>query len=375
MVISLKHDLSSDTPDPKSVMVIHGRNDKVKDSLFSFLRSLCIEPLEWDAHIDRTKDGSPYIGEVIIKAFSIAKTFIVLMTPDDLACLREDLWNEKDALEDKNFKGQPRQNVLFEAGMAFALYPESTIFVCIGDVRILSDIHGKSIIHLSNELETRKALAQRLKSTGCSVQTSGNDWINAGDFSIEKINVEITGHNDVYSAYIVALDFMKIIHHHFQDLQLNGFQKLIYASRTLYMSQSQGNDPKLANECFSGWSETNESRTFIQKEVLNRRKRLYNDVDKAYTLLWTSKECVAPIIAPSFSSFQAIKESINKYNKVVPKLEILLDSKNKDVLISDQITDFNQNILDFSVAVERLIRESDSGIRNLINAMQKDDRV
>ncbi len=74
--------------------------------------------------------------------------------------------------------------MLFEAGMAFGRNANSTILIQIGDVRPFSDVAGRHIVYLSNLESSRNELAAKLISAGCRVDTSGNDWMDAGDFEL-----------------------------------------------------------------------------------------------------------------------------------------------------------------------------------------------
>ncbi len=47
------------------VFVVHGRNEKIKDSLFDFLEAINIKPLEWEEVVRRTGTGTPTTLEVI----------------------------------------------------------------------------------------------------------------------------------------------------------------------------------------------------------------------------------------------------------------------------------------------------------------------
>jgi hypothetical protein len=58
-----------------------------REAMFSFLRSLGLDPLEWAAIVAATGKGTPYVGEVLTKGFEIAQAAVVLMTPDDEARL------------------------------------------------------------------------------------------------------------------------------------------------------------------------------------------------------------------------------------------------------------------------------------------------
>lgn len=169
-------------PNP-AVFVVHGRNLTLRDSMFSFLRSLALRPIEWDSAISLTGKASPYIGEVLDAAFSYAQAVVVLMTPDEVAYLDPRLGHGEDDQETRP-AAQARPNVLFEAGMALGRNPDHTILVEVGDVRPFSDVAGRHSIKLANVPDSRQALVRRLRTAGCPIDLSGTDWLRVGDFSV-----------------------------------------------------------------------------------------------------------------------------------------------------------------------------------------------
>ncbi|MBZ5652350.1 MAG: nucleotide-binding protein [Acidobacteriia bacterium] len=50
------------------VWVVYGRNETLRKSLFAFLRSVGLAPIEWDSAIAHTQKGSAYIGEILVLA-------------------------------------------------------------------------------------------------------------------------------------------------------------------------------------------------------------------------------------------------------------------------------------------------------------------
>jgi predicted nucleotide-binding protein len=164
---------------PRSVFVVHGRNERARKAMFSFLRCIGLEPLEWSEAIKLTKKGSPYIGEVLEAAFSYAAAILVLMTPDDEGRTRAAFRQKGDEVVNVP---QARLNVIYEAGMAIGKSEHRTIIVELGELRPFSDIWGRHVIRIDNSPEKRNALIQRLIEAGCSVKTIGNDWMKEGDF-------------------------------------------------------------------------------------------------------------------------------------------------------------------------------------------------
>ena len=166
----------------EKVFVVHGRNHKSRDALFTFLRSIGLHPLEWNEAVRATGKASPYIGEILDAAFSQAGAVVVLMTPDDEARLREPFVSANDPPHETELTGQARPNVIFEAGMAMGRDADRTVLIELGSLRPFSDIGGRHVIRLDDRTQRRQELAQRLQSAGCPVNLDGTDWHTAGDF-------------------------------------------------------------------------------------------------------------------------------------------------------------------------------------------------
>jgi predicted nucleotide-binding protein len=167
-----------------SVFVVHGRNDKLRRALFDFLRALGLKPLEWEKVVLMTKKTNPYIGDILDNTMARVQAVVVLFSPDDEAKLRAEFITRSDGPGEKKLRGQPRPNVLFEAGLALGRHPDKTILVEVGKLRKFSDIAGRHVVRLSNEYSKRNDLANRLENLGCNVDKQGTDWTKAGDFTV-----------------------------------------------------------------------------------------------------------------------------------------------------------------------------------------------
>jgi predicted nucleotide-binding protein len=166
----------------RSVFVVHGRNGALRKSMFDFLRSIDLSPIEWTDAIAMTGSGSPYIGDVLDAAFDHAQAVVVLMTPDEVAYLQPQ-YGSGEGDPETSPSAQARPNVLFEAGMALGRDATRTVLVEVGQVRPFSDIAGRHAIRLTNAASSRQALALRLQTAGCDVSLTGTDWHTSGDFT------------------------------------------------------------------------------------------------------------------------------------------------------------------------------------------------
>lgn len=174
-------DAVGDVPDLRKVFVIYGRNNVARSEVFKFLRSIGLDPIEWSEALQATGEASPYIGTVLDVAFNKAQAIVVLQTPDDVVYLDADLCSPDDP--EGQPQGQPRPNVLFEAGMAMGLNPKRTVIVEFGPVKAFSDIGGRHVVRLDNDVARRQGFAQRLETAGCAVNLFGTDWHSAGDLT------------------------------------------------------------------------------------------------------------------------------------------------------------------------------------------------
>ena len=184
VAISKNRMMRTEEEKSRRVFVVHGRNEELRDSMFSFLRSIGLEPIEWTQAVKWTGKGSPPITEILDVAFERAQATVVLMTPDDEARLRSRFHSENATQYEKDLVPQARANVIFEAGMAFGRDSDRTVLVEIGELRPFSDIAGLHTIRIDNSTEKRQALAMRLQTAGCQVNLNGTDWHSTGDFRI-----------------------------------------------------------------------------------------------------------------------------------------------------------------------------------------------
>lgn len=167
-----------------SVFVVHGRDEAARNGMFQLLRALGLQPIEWNQAIKMTGEPTPYVGTILETAFREAAALVVLLTPDDEARLRKKYRKPRDPANERRLTGQARPNVLFEAGMAFGRNPQNTVLVQVGIVKEFSDVAGRHILRLANDPTSRQAFATRLANAGCNVDTSGSEWLTAGDFAV-----------------------------------------------------------------------------------------------------------------------------------------------------------------------------------------------
>lgn len=171
----------------RKVFVVHGRDLRIRDGMFTFLRTLGLEPIEWSEAVALTGKAAPYIGQILQVAFSHAQAIVVLLTGDDEARLREQFRAANEVAYETDLTPQARPNVLFEAGMAMSFNPERTVLVEFGPLRPFSDVAGRHAVKMNGSSERRQELAQRLQQAGCPVNMNGTDWHSSGDLDPRPI--------------------------------------------------------------------------------------------------------------------------------------------------------------------------------------------
>lgn len=163
--------------DKKSVFVIHGRDRTLTNELYTFLRAIGLNPIEWSQAVARTGKPTPDTWEVVEVALREASAIVVLLSPDEEVALRREL---RSSPEEDEQGYQPRPNVLYEAGVAIGRSPERVVVIRCGKIRPISDIAGMHILTVGQSEESRNELCNRLASAGCDVDKSGAHWLTAG---------------------------------------------------------------------------------------------------------------------------------------------------------------------------------------------------
>lgn len=137
--------------------------------LRTWLNSLGLFAKGFDEHRSEL-GGSPTIMQVIRKGLEESRAIIALITPDELAVLRPELHREHDNGSDRQ-RWQARPNVLFEAGMAFALAGEErTLILVAGCAELFSDVIGFQCHRIPQNAIDRELLKKTLITMGCRIR-------------------------------------------------------------------------------------------------------------------------------------------------------------------------------------------------------------
>ena len=178
---------STRTPRTKenTVFVVHGRDSKLRDSMYAFLGALGLKPQEWGHAIRsvRRRGGNPYVNDAVNKIMEQAEAIVVLLSPDDEVQLKRQFLSKSERQTEGKLRAQARPNVIFETGIAIGAHHKKTVIVQIGDVKPFTDIGGMHIHRMNGSDASRNGLAKRLEDLGCTINTDGDHWLRAGDFA------------------------------------------------------------------------------------------------------------------------------------------------------------------------------------------------
>lgn len=170
--------------DNRKVFVVHGRDRRPVDAIAQFLQFIHLEMMAWSDAVARTGQSQPHTYDIVKAGMESCAAVIVLFSPDDLAHSKDEFIEEGEL--DTLPQGQARQNVLLEAGMAFAMARERTVFVRSGLTREISDIAGFNWVKLDGAWDSRKDLRDRLQRAGAAVRKGDYDLRDhlAGPFEV-----------------------------------------------------------------------------------------------------------------------------------------------------------------------------------------------
>ncbi|MFI5958417.1 TIR domain-containing protein [Cryptosporangium sp. NPDC051539] len=171
------------TSEKRRVFVVHGRDNQARQAVNGFLRALDLHPLDWEEVVKRTGKMMPSLIDALHEAFRDIQAAIILATPDDCASLHPSLHVDREWEHERLPTGQARPNVLFEAGMAMALYPKRTLMIEIGQLRPFSDFGGLNVVRIDGTAAALQKIATRLYDAGCDVNRDGTDWLSTDRFA------------------------------------------------------------------------------------------------------------------------------------------------------------------------------------------------
>lgn len=172
------------TRDPKKIFVVHGRDPRPVDVLAKYLQFLHLEMMTWSAAVDLAEGTQPHTYDIVKAGIDNAAAVIVIFSPDDLARIKDAFSTDGDP--DRKPTGQARPNVLLEAGMAFALARERTIFLQSSKTRPISDIAGFNWVKLDGDWDSRSDLKNRLVKADADVRKGNFNLMDplAGPFRV-----------------------------------------------------------------------------------------------------------------------------------------------------------------------------------------------
>jgi predicted nucleotide-binding protein len=159
--------------DTKIVMVVYGHDAEANEALFTWLERIGLQPKEWSQLVGRTGSASPYIGQVLERAFEDAQAVVAFFTPDECVTAM-----------DGSMRRQARPNVFIEAGMALVTHPERTVLITLGHPDLPSDLAGRHYVQLNRTPGPLNEIAGRLETAGCDVDRNGRRWLDPTIFPI-----------------------------------------------------------------------------------------------------------------------------------------------------------------------------------------------
>jgi predicted nucleotide-binding protein len=166
----------------RNVLVIHGRCEPLRASVYQLLMDMDLRPLEWNQL--RLSHGSLSAStfDIVRNAFEQVQAVIAILYGEEEIRLIPELGGKDDGR-------QPRPNVIFEVGMALQFKAQETILLQFGNIREWSDIAGINRFKFVDDAKTREDLSLLLRNAGCEVDTTSGHYLSRKlDFTCSSSN-------------------------------------------------------------------------------------------------------------------------------------------------------------------------------------------
>lgn len=160
-----------------TVFVVHGRDSKLRDSMYEFLGALGLKPQEWGHAIRAARGGNPYVNDAVTRIMERAQAIVVMLSPDDEVNLKSQFVTRNERATEGKLQGQARPNVIFETGIAIGTHHKKTVIVQMGEVKRFTDIGGMHILNLSGSDASRNEFANRLEKSGCKIDRARKELL------------------------------------------------------------------------------------------------------------------------------------------------------------------------------------------------------
>jgi len=137
----------------RTVLLVHGRNVAVKETVARFLMKLGLEPILLD---EQAAHGRTLMEK--LEAYSRVSFAVVLLTADDIGAL---------VSERRTLRPRARQNVIFELGFSIANLTRRRVCALYEEgVELPSDLHGVEYQALDAAGAWKSRLARELHAAG-----------------------------------------------------------------------------------------------------------------------------------------------------------------------------------------------------------------
>lgn len=165
----------------RQVFVVHGRDERLRRSIFDLLRSVGLWPLEWEHLVAATEKAAPSRIGAIMSAPGRARAAVVLLAPEDLVAAHPDVPTDPETSAQTRLSASA--DVQFQAGLAWVAYADRTVVVTVGQAQPSGLLSGVVPVRFDGGAASINALVTRLASAGCTVDTTGTDWLDTSPFA------------------------------------------------------------------------------------------------------------------------------------------------------------------------------------------------
>lgn len=170
--------------DPKTIFLVHGRDNNKVNTITKLLEEgFGLNVIPFESTHALANNPKKYIYDLILAGIQHTHATVVLFSDDEEVELRPEFLVDSDfekiRKKQSEKRRQSRGNVLIEAGYAFGVRPNRTIFLKWADPKayfdLPSDFAGSHYLSYDDKEVSRTNLKNRLINCRCDITLNG-DW-------------------------------------------------------------------------------------------------------------------------------------------------------------------------------------------------------